>query len=111
MCDGDYDDSVEIRRGWQRARLSHQCFACRETIRIGDRYHVTHQRYDGALESYKHCARCWQICEALWANGAEAIDFGLNCGETWEDAMGALPAAIAALAFLTPDEAQQAVQA
>ena len=66
MCDGDYDDHVtELERGWRKARKEHRCFACRETIRAGDRYHVIAQVYDGGLSRVKHCARCWAMVKAL----------------------------------------------
>lgn len=106
MCD-DWTDAQDLGREWRTARKEHRCYACRESIRPGDRYHISAIVQDGSAESFKHCARCWAICEALWAEGAGIIDFGLNCGEEWEDNFGELPESVAALAFLTPDEAQR----
>ena len=109
MCDGDYDPAALDVRRWMTARKVHRCVACRESIRTGDRYHLTvmvQDRGDKPVR-WKHCARCWMICEALWdANDGGGIDFELNCGELWKDNFG-LAAEPADLAFLTPDEAQK----
>jgi hypothetical protein len=105
----DYDDTgYEITREWRRARKPHACFACGETVRVGDRYHVVIDVSDG-LRVYRHDARCWSIIEALWSAGAEAVMWDLNCGESWEENFGDLPDDVAALAFMTPDEAQALV--
>lgn len=106
MCDLDEacDASAD---SFAHARKEHQCWACRETIRKKDRYHRSALLYDGHWTVYRHCLRCWSICEALWKAGAGVIDYGLDCGETWEEAeRGPLPDSVAVLAFLTPDEAQ-----
>lgn len=105
MCDDDYQ-SVELQSRWQRARKEHQCFACRETIRPGDHYHLTVQKYDN-LEHFKHCARCWAVVSALLDAGAHSVQWNLNCGTPYEEAFGEpIPEEVARLAFLTRDEAQ-----
>lgn len=106
MCLDDGEFPVELDRSWRKARKEHRCFACLETIRKGDRYHHVAQVYDGEFATFAHCVRCMSIIKALWAAGAETVDWSLSCGETWEENFGALPDAVAALAFLTPDEAQ-----
>jgi hypothetical protein len=106
MCDESDDYAVELTREWRRARKEHRCYACRETIRKADRYHVTAHIFEGRLETFKHCARCYTILEALWSAGAEAVDLGLDCGETWEDNFDECPPEVARLAFMTRDEAQ-----
>jgi hypothetical protein len=106
MCD-ESDEYADFQSGtWRKARKHHKCAAvgCDINIRPGDRYHVQVYGYDGSVDSYKHCARCWAICEALWKAGAEAIDMNLNCGEKWVDNWSA--AEPAHLAFMTADEAQ-----
>jgi len=105
MCGEDYD-AVELQSRWRIARKPHLCLACRETIRPGDRYHFVVQNYDGELSTFKHCARCWMIIDALFAAGADSVQWDLDCGQRWEDNFGPLPENLAALAFLTPDEAQ-----
>jgi hypothetical protein len=105
MC-GDYE-SVEFEtRGWRTARKPHECFACHETIRPGDRYHRWSMRFDGEFSDHSHCARCYSIIGELWNAGAESVDLGLNCGETWEENFGDLPEDVARLAFMTPEEGQ-----
>lgn len=106
MCgDPDYD-STEVHSGWRRARKEHRCVACRETIRRGDRYHRTVQAYDGTVDESRHCARCWFMCEALWADGVESVELDLNCGEIWDDP----PDDVAALAFMSPSDAQAKIE-
>lgn len=104
MCDLDGNGPKAKSSQWQRANKEHECFACEETIRPGDLYHVYSGIWDGAPDRFKHCARCWKIVEALWKDGAQYVDFSLSCGETWEEAReGEEPVM---LAFLTKDEAQ-----
>lgn len=107
MCDPyDFEPAVSLDDSFRKARKSHRCFACREEIPLGHRYHVTAQIFDGAFDSYKHCLRCWEMVRAIWARG-EACEFGLDCGETWEDVMGEPPPPeLVELAFMTPEEAQ-----
>lgn len=107
MCDDFCDEySTTLASTWVNARKEHKCMACRETIRRGHRYHRHASVYDGSISVWRHCVRCWLMCEALWKAGAGYIDFELNCGETWEENYGALPPDVAALAFMSPDDAQ-----
>lgn len=103
----DCDGAAFETRTWRRARKAHECYACDDPVRAGDRYHVTSSKDDGEIETYKHCARCWSMIEALWASGVEAVQWNLNCGETFEDP----PDDMAELAFLTPDEMQARLDA
>lgn len=88
-----------------KARVEHACYACGETIPPGHRYHRITGQWDGALETYKHCARCWTMYRAL-ANeiGDEHVELGLDCGETWESVIGEIPDVLAELAFALPGE-------
>jgi hypothetical protein len=107
MCfDGNDDSNSFDSRTWRRARQSHDCYACNDGIKRGDMYHRMTVGYEGRVTTWKHCARCFAICDALWKAGAEMIDMGLNCGEDWVDNWGDLPPEVAALAFITPAEAQ-----
>jgi hypothetical protein len=109
MCyvDDEYDYNAQ---SWRTARKAHECYACRLAIQPGHRYHVCVAGARGERpDTFKHCARCWAICEALWKAGAEYVQFDLDCGENWEENFGALPEHVAALAFMTADEAQQSL--
>lgn len=107
MCDWDGDlADFDVRR-YVRARKAHDCHAygCDINIRPGDVYHETVCGNRGELpQRFRHCLRCWEICKALWRDGAEFIDYALNCGETWVDARsGSEPGH---LAFMTASDAQ-----
>jgi hypothetical protein len=94
---------------WRRARKEHRCCACRETIRAGDRYHYVSGIWEGGPASFKHCARCWAMFAELTerTRWGDSVALQLDCGQSWEDVFtDAPPDEIAALAFLTPDEAQ-----
>jgi hypothetical protein len=107
MCDFVAEDSNFRSEEWRKARKAHQCDAvgCDINVRPGDRYHVLTYGYEGRVARYKHCARCWAICEALWSAGAEGIDLRLDCGERWVDHWSA--AEPTHLAFMTADEGQR----
>jgi hypothetical protein len=106
MCDSDFDNPIDMQSRWRFARKAHVCFACKETIRSGDRYHVSVQLYESEIQHFKHCARCWMLCEAILEAGAESVQWDLHCDETWEGRFGPIPDNVAVLAFMTPDEAQ-----
>lgn len=111
MCDiADGYNDVQTTT-WHKARKQHVCCACHEPIAKGVRYARSFIVYDGSVESFKHCARCWLMLEALLdaVDSDVAIDWRLNCGADWLDEIGDLPDEVAALAFLTPAEAQQTI--
>lgn len=110
MCGGEWDgepNAVETY-SWKKSRIEHTCCACKETIRRGDQYHVmvVIPERGAKPDTWKHCARCWFICRALWDAGAESIDLTLNCGERWADNFTP-DSEPGALAFMTKDEAQE----
>ncbi len=109
MCDDYCDEQADVSdRLVRRARKEHRCYACRETIRRGDKYRETSQLWDGSWSRFRHCLRCWAICEALWAKtDGGFIEYGLDCGEKWVDNFGEQPPEVAALAFMSPDDAQR----
>jgi hypothetical protein len=97
------------RDGIRRARVAHKCSACGETIRRGDQYHYTFTVFEGSAETIKRCARCELMYRVLVPIQSDdmACDPELKCGHTWEDNFREPPPPeVAALAFLTPDEAQ-----
>lgn len=114
MCDYEYDytyTTIDPRE--PRARKQHTCCACDETIEPGQRYRYTaciSDHPDTKLEHYKHCLRCARILDAVRKERPDAaIAWRLDCGEDWLDTIGELPDNIAALAFMTADEAQKAL--
>lgn len=106
MCYDDGDYAPTLTDEYRKARKEHRCIACHEAIPPGHRYHVTVQVFEGDLEEYKHCARCWVLAmEILHMNGT--VQWDLNCGTSWQEAAGEdPPESVARLAFLTPEEAQ-----
>lgn len=107
MCDGERPSAWS--ETWRTARKEHRCCSCNERIRAGQRYHYCGGVWDGTGASYKHCARCWTLFHALVNySGEESVDLLLDCGETWDSLYGEPPPEeLAALAFLTPAEAQE----
>ena len=104
MCDSHVDGPQFWHEEWRRARKQHTCYACRETIQPKYLYHYSAGSWDGHFQTFKHCARCWKVFRTLEdANDwGDAIDLGLNCGETYD---GDDPEMLA-LAFASPDEVQ-----
>lgn len=105
MCDSWGDEPCAV---WNevavRARKSHVCTGCRETIAAGHQYRRTTTIYDGSVDVFKHCLRCAAMVDALRGyvdSDAFTTDtLYLNCGQVWEDP----PEHIAALAFWSPGE-------
>lgn len=108
----------ELADAWseriRRARQTHRCSACGETIRAADRYSYTAIVYEGTVEQVKRCLRCERIYRHLdatrarddWSGPYDGIDPYLRCGHTYEEVRGTEPPPeIAALAFLLPGEA------
>lgn len=94
---------------WRTARKRHQCYACNEYIEVGQRYHYTFGVQSGSchdIDEWRHCARCRVMYEAIQEHVERdiAVDPGLDCGTSWEDAIGDMPEYIEALAFLLPGE-------
>ena len=106
MCeDGEWSEPIADE--WRRARKEHKCFACREIIKVGDRYHFVAQK-DDAFFTVKHCARCWAMGKAILEAGADSWQYDLRCGVSWQEAFGGdPPAEVERLAFLTREEAQK----
>jgi hypothetical protein len=111
-CDIDGYNEVE-RTTYPRARKEHRCDACRETIRVGDRYARTFIVWEGEPETWFHCARCNALFKGISGRHrelrtGEGVQFDLDCGHSWQEIFDEEPPPeIARLAFLTPDEAQK----
>lgn len=96
-----------------RARKSHICDACKETIRTGDRYAHVGIVFEGEGETIRRCLRCQRMHEELRQMDPGRLwpDERLDCGQKYEEEWGEPPPSdVASLAFLTPDEAQAALQ-
>jgi len=105
MCELDEDNApTACTTEWRTARKSHRCCACRETITARVRYHYMSGIWNGAPETFKHCARCWMLLEEIEAHNGDGAQLDLNCGELWENP----PEHIAALAFALPGEIGEA---
>lgn len=104
------DETYDVYNETSRiARKEHVCAACKETIRIGDRYAIVGIVFDGEAESVKRCLRCQEIHEHLRKLGAYEMwpAERLDCGEEYKEHWGhEPPPEIAALAFATPEEMQ-----
>lgn len=105
MCCWDWEEPEIRNMYWRRARKQHECYACHETIRTGDLYHIDSQRLDGEFYRFKHCARCWRMIEFLWSYTCDAVAYDLDCGAEPFDEDD--PDAPHEIAFWTPDDAQE----
>ncbi len=107
---GYYDETYKLySETVRRARKPHTCSACSEPIPIGHRYAHVSAILDG-VTVYRRCARCQTLHLALreLGDGDMWPDERLNCGEEYEEHWGEPPPAeLAALAFVTPEDAQE----
>ncbi len=95
----------------RRARKEHRCSACRETIRRGDLYERDFAVWGGSANVVKRCMRCealyQELCKLHVNSDDLGVDWELRCGHTFEDVFQRPPPPeLAALAFMTKDEAQ-----
>jgi hypothetical protein len=86
MCDETGERYAVERSKIKRARKPARCCACREAIRVGERYHHFDGLYDGAWYCYRQCL----VCQAHWQaiasrTGSAMLD--LDCGEEWIEAV------------------------
>ena len=44
------------------ARKRHRCYECGGHVETGERYQIVVGKFDGALETYKTCSRCLNLC-------------------------------------------------
>lgn len=117
---GDEDPCSVWSESLRSARKEHRCSACRETIRVGDRYHYTFYVNDGSPGRVKRCLRCEAIYRTLEAKfedararddgdveDGEMPDIRLDCGHTWQQRWREEPPEdVARLAFMSRDEIQ-----
>src|SRR5690349_424705 len=105
------DDAPSVyTERYRKARKEHRCDACGGTIKSGDVYSYTASLFDGSWDSATRCGRCETIylhlLEKMRGNYDEYPHWHLDCGheykERWDEEP---PPEIAALAFLTDEEA------
>lgn len=106
----EYDYYSDFQR-WSdhTARKQHRCYACRETIRAGQRYAYFVAKCDGELSCYHYCLRCkailYHLIDVNPEPGYSGPELGLDCGHSYEEVHGREPPPhIAALAFWRPGD-------
>lgn len=52
-----------------KARKTHKCVECGETIKKGDRYEYTSGLWDGDFSVYKTCMNCLSIRDSFFCKG------------------------------------------
>lgn len=68
---GGFDDGADVADVTiRRARKSHRCEECRETIAVGQSYEHTSMLYEGTWERYRTCLPCAEIRNALSCDGS-----------------------------------------
>lgn len=86
----------------QVARKGHNCYACHESIRSGDRYVRIVGVWEGQFDHFKHCLRCSAMMLELGQLTGEVVDIALDCGNDPLEP----GTEIDELAFISRDEAQ-----
>ena len=96
-----------------KARKEHKCHACNERIAPGETYQCDSFLFEGEWNTVKRCARCELMYRHLDGRMREERDWDtycdseLKCGHEYEEEWGEPPPEdVAALAFMTPEEAQ-----
>jgi hypothetical protein len=105
------DETYDAYRETLRcAAKEHVCSACKELIAKGHRYYSVSWVFDGSADDCKRCLRCQAIHVHLRekAPGEMWPAERLNCGERYEDEWGECPDEVAALAFVSGADMQEA---
>lgn len=76
---GDYEHPSFFHKKLVKARKSHECFECREQIRLGQNYWKIIGKWDGKFDQFRICTLCEEIAIELACNG------GRMYGCLWED--------------------------
>lgn len=82
-CYCDYEAPAFVRKTIRAAGKAHRCCECGRTIAVGERHTYAAGKWDGTLDTFRRCAHC----EAVW----QALDERLPCycwywGGLYEDA-------------------------
>lgn len=98
---------------YPRARLSHRCDACGDTIEPGHIYARVSWHFLGTIAGVKRCLRCQKLHLHLreMGNGDSWPAERLDCGEKYSEHWGGeAPAEIQELAFKTGADLQPEVK-
>ena len=60
-CVCDYDPPEFFSCYQPRARKQHRCYECGGEIRIGEQYEYAAGKWDGYVDTFKTCERCFDI--------------------------------------------------
>lgn len=132
MCNLDYDRPDFYTATTHRARCIHKCEECRRLIQKGERYVRSSGKWEGRVDTFKHCLHCnvlvsWlnrecggfmhggvigEIEEHVREYGVPAVGFSLarmyvNAGRKWDRHGQLLPVPAIPLKSLHDDDAQR----
>lgn len=84
MCDFDLPDFMSEKE--VTARKAGRCYECRSRIAVGARCISVAGKWDGRVERYRFCRRCWRVHAALRAEDSEhcGVAFGEVREALWE---------------------------
>jgi hypothetical protein len=105
------DDAADVyNETIRKARKEHRCDACSGSIKPGAIYSYTAALFDGGWQTATRCGRCETIYrhleQKMRGNYEEYPHWHLDCGHGYRDRWDEEPPPeIAALAFLTDEEA------
>lgn len=67
-CYCDFEEGPEIYRADRIiARITHRCDECHTLILPGDRYENVAGKWEGRFETFKTCAHCLSVRDAMWS--------------------------------------------
>lgn len=77
MCDCDCEYPEFFIDKWVKARKAHRCGECRRTIKAADTYYRVTGKWDGEVNSFVQCGRCFNVKKALEARYKDCcVPFG-----------------------------------
>lgn len=85
-CDCDDEGPAFMRVNEKRARRSHRCCECKETISAGHTYEHTSGKWEGEIETFRTCERCADLRASYLAMG-----YCVAFGTLWSDHYDMLP--------------------
>ena len=66
MCDCDCEPPEFFNSKWVNVgRKDYKCCECRTTIPKGEKHFTAAGKWDGDFETFRRCARCQRVCEAI----------------------------------------------
>jgi hypothetical protein len=81
-CFCDFDPPSFYSRAIHKARKEHQCEECGGQIKSGERYEYVSGKWDGSVDQFRTCERCFDIRQWVqnnvpcfcWAHGSMKED-------------------------------------